>query len=381
MRRIHLDAVGGVAGDMFAAALLDACPELLARVMADVRAVVPPSVRVELVAGQSNGLACRRLLVDVAGAPGPLAGFSAMRAHILAAALTDGTAAEAVAILTRLGEAEAGIHGVDLAEVHFHEIADWDSLADVVAAGSLIAALRPAVWSVSDLPLGGGLVRSQHGMLPVPAPATAALLAGFGFRDDGVGGERVTPTGAAILAHLAPGKRAGGGLRLAATGTGAGTRDLPGMANILRAMVFDEAEALETDRVAVLCFDIDDMTGEEIGAAADRLREVDGVLDLTLGAAQGKKGRPVTRFTLLAREAALEAVTEACLRQTSTLGLRWRVEQRVVLARAAGEAGGLRVKTARRPGGDTAKAESDDLRAAPDLSSRRALQRRAEAGG
>ena len=125
-----------------------------------------------------------------------------MVARIEAAPLSSGTAAHATAILRHLAEAEAAIHHVPVNEVHFHEIGDWDSLMDVTAAGSVAAALEGARWSVSALPRGDGLVRTRHGLLPVPAPATAWLLEGFTWRDDGIGGERVTPTGAAILRHL-----------------------------------------------------------------------------------------------------------------------------------------------------------------------------------
>ena len=121
---------------------------------------------------------------------------------ISSAKLHPGTADQAIAILRRLAEAESRMHRVPVDEVHFHEIADWDSLMDVVAAGSIAAALAQCSWSVSDLPRGDGLVRTRHGLLPIPAPATVELLRGFRWRDDGVGGERVTPTGAAIVAHL-----------------------------------------------------------------------------------------------------------------------------------------------------------------------------------
>lgn len=212
--------------------------------------------------------------------------------------------------------------------MHFHEIAGWDSLADVVGAGSILAALGDAVWTVSDLPRGGGMVRTQHGMLPVPAPATAAILTGFAWRDDGVGGERVTPTGAAILRHLTLSPQGGGTRRLVAAGTGAGTRDLPGMPNILRALVFeDSAAACLGDRVAVLSFDIDDMTGEELADAAERIRQCPGVLDVSMSAAMGKKGRPLTSLRVLAREDALSDARTLCLQQTSTLGLRWRIDR------------------------------------------------------
>ncbi len=389
MRLVHLDAVGGVAGDMFVAAMLDALPHLQARVLADVRAVLPAAAgTVDLLEGTSSAIRVLRFKVDVPHlhhhAQHATGSYTHLAERIATADLADGTARHAGAILRILGEAESRIHDVPLADVHFHEIAGWDSLADVVGAGSILAALGDAVWTVSDLPRGGGMVRTQHGMLPVPAPATAAILTGFAWRDDGVGGERVTPTGAAILRHLAPAPQGGGTHRLVAVGTGAGTRDLPGMPNILRALVFEDGagESLG-DRVAVLSFDIDDMTGEELADAAERIRQCPGVLDVSMSPAMGKKGRPLTSLRVLAREAALPAARTFCLQQTTTLGLRWRIEERVVLAREErNSAAGPRVKAARRPDGSvTVKAESDDLGQARDLADRRLRQHDAEHGG
>ncbi|WGF90500.1 LarC family nickel insertion protein [Marinivivus vitaminiproducens] len=382
MRRIHLDAVGGVAGDMFAAAMLDALPELRSRVLADAASVLPPHQGSPAVTeGQSGMLRALRFgLAGHATASGHDhhhdTGFRELVLRIEAADLTAGTSRHAIAILTRLAEVEARIHDVPLDEVHFHEIGDWDSLLDVVAAGSIAAALEGSVWSVSTLPLGGGLVRTQHGPLPVPAPATAALLEGFAWQDDGVAGERVTPTGAAILCHLVrdPAAAHGSG-RLAATGYGAGTRELSGMANVLRALVFDEAGPADADTVTVIAFDIDDMTGEEIGTAAERLRATEGVLDLVVSPGQGKKHRPVHLVRLLVRPDAAEAVAERCFAETSTLGVRRREERRLVLPRESARPG---VKTARRPGGVvTAKAESDGI-AGDSLDARRRAARAAE---
>lgn len=421
VRRIHLDAVGGVAGDMFVAALLDAFPDLRERVMHDAHAVLPEGVGAPVLSEGESG-AVRALRFGLAAGDGTASAahgpshshahvhshghghhqhhgdinvaadvekpaknmpshagtYPDMRARIANASLHPGTAAHAGAILAIIARAEAAIHRVAIEDVHFHEIADWDSLLDVVAAGSLAAALDGAEWTVSPLPLGGGLVKTQHGLLPVPAPATAAILEGFDWRDDGVAGERVTPTGAAILRHLArPGRPAGG--RLAASGTGTGTRTLPGLPNVLRALVFEAApaDAYDSDTVAAIAFEVDDMTGEEIGTAAERLRAVPGVLDVSLGQLFGKKGRPATSFRLLARPESTDAVARACFEQTSTIGLRLTEEHRLTLARAAGEAAGVPVKRVARPGGATVKAESDALTGAT-LAERRAAKRRAE---
>ena len=456
MRHIHLDAVGGIAGDMFVAALLDAFPDLRPRVLADAAAALPEGyegqlreTRSGILRGLGFGLAGQarsHALQDREHDPGdhrdherdqhhadhehdqphrdhphgdhphrdnphsaPLhadhrglkhghdhdhrperdAGtFLDMVGRIRAAPLAEGTAGQAVAILTLIAEVEAQIHQVPIDAVRFHEIADWDSLLDVVATGSIAAALAPARWTVSPLPRGGGLVRTRHGMLPVPAPATAALLTGFAWRDDGVGGERVTPTGAAILRHLV-GPDGGGAFptaRLIAIGTGAGTRTLPGIPNVLRALVF-EADPLPApfpwgrERIVIISFEIDDMTGEEIAVSADRLRSAEGVLDLNIGQVHGKKNRPMQSFRLLARPERADAVIARCFLETSTIGLRVTEEQRVVLPRwlARTDAGGIEigVKTVDRDGQPSTKAESDDL-AADSLEGRRRLKWLAE---
>lgn len=387
---VHLDAVGGAAGDMFVAALLDALPELRPRVFDDLAAVKPQGVgRPELTEGLSGGLAVRRFGLAGAGLADHEHGtrFVELASRIDAAPLHAGTAAHAGAILRRLAEAESRMHRVPLEEVHFHEVGDWDSLLDVVAAGSIAAALADWTWSVSDLPRGSGLVRTRHGLLPVPAPATTQLLTGFRWRDDGHAGERVTPTGAAILAHLvtAPSMRLPAGLRLIASGMGAGTRELAGMPNVLRALVhaIDPEVSVNGDEVMVLSFDVDDMSGEEIGLAADRLRGAAGVLDVSLGMRVGKKGRPLHDFRLLVVPAQLEAVSALCLRETSTIGLRWHRVQRQRLARTSDAlaVGGvtLRRKQVQRPDGETtSKVESDDLAGTETLAARRRLQSRAE---
>ncbi|RWH94075.1 MAG: LarC family nickel insertion protein [Mesorhizobium sp.] len=406
MKAIHLDAVGGIAGDMFVAAMLDAFPELQERVLRDAAAALPNESGVPRIdEGMSGAVRAKRFTLhlphaaeqgsdDLAhphahGYQGEALGHHADHHHLAhgsfpdmvrrveAASLADGTARHAVAILTILAEAEAGIHGVSIDQVHFHEIADWDSLMDVVAAGSIAAALEGARWTVSALPRGGGLVKTQHGLLPVPAPATAAILTGFHWRDDGVTGERVTPTGAAILKHLAEPRAEAGEGRLSRTGTGAGTRELPGLPNILRVLAFKQAMQRTPDTVTVVSFEIDDMTGEEIGVAADRLRAVDGVLDVSLGERWGKKGRPMQSFALLVRPDRVDEVAARCFVETSTIGLRTHMVGRKVLDRSQLSRDGVAVKRVERPDGATIKAESDHLMGG-SLAERRAAKQRAE---
>ncbi|MDX1540989.1 MAG: nickel insertion protein, partial [Geminicoccaceae bacterium] len=232
MRHLHLDPLGGAAGDMIIAALLDAWPELEPVVTDAIRAAgLPSSWRIVLSRHHDGVLGGRRFkLAANEGAPAsPDDHFTAIVRMLETSALEPAVARRASEILDLIGRAEAAVHGVDLAEVHFHELADWDSIADVVGAAALIEALQPITVSLAPLPLGHGRIRSKHGWLPVPAPATALLLRGLKVIDDGIGGERVTPTGAAILCHLDPAPQAPAGVRqLTRIGYGFGTKTLDG---------------------------------------------------------------------------------------------------------------------------------------------------------
>ncbi|MBE0615908.1 MAG: LarC family nickel insertion protein [Burkholderiales bacterium] len=396
-QHIHLQPLGGIAGDMFVAAMLDAFPQLRERVFADIAAVIPGALGAPRLSDVlRNGIAALHFCLDEKTSPEPVAhrhqaherapvsDYAGIRKLIERASLSGSTASHALAILEILGRAESQIHRVALEDVHFHELAAWDSIMDVVAAGSVISALGVATWSVSALPLGSGQVRTQHGLLPVPAPATMRILETYPWRSDDVPGERVTPTGAAIVRYLIPperlSKKPEG--RLSAGGYGAGTKDFAELANVLRVMVFDEAQQGQGDRttVAVVQFDIDDMSGEEIGVAAERLRREQGVLDLLLVPAQGKKGRPVTMFHLLIDPAYLEACSRLVFLETSTIGLRWSMFDRIVLPRQMrSTADGLSVKEVRRPDGSaTSKIESDELGSLASLALRRQTKAAAE---
>ena len=231
---LHLEPIGGIAGDMFVAALLDARPDLRGDVLVSLTRLGQPTGLNIAVRRHSDGiLTGTRFEVTAADEPPSSGGhrhgtsFQEIRRLIGAADIPDATKARSLAIFTLLAEAEAHVHGCAVDDVAFHEVGAWDSIVDIVAAADLIERFGAASWSVAPLPLGTGRVRSIHGELPVPAPATLKLIEGLPVCHDGREGERVTPTGAAILSHLAP--RSGappGPARITGAGYGFGTRRL-----------------------------------------------------------------------------------------------------------------------------------------------------------
>ena len=370
---IHLDALGGAAGDMFAAAMVDARPEIEEPVRAAIAALdPPPDVSWEFRPHDDGALAGRRFVVR-----GPEPAHStparALAERISGAALSAPVRDRARAMLDAAAEAEAAVHGVSPADVRFHELGGWDTPIDFVAAAAAIEILGAAGWSCGPLPRGRGTVETAHGTLPLPAPAALRLLEGFVLVDDGVEGERVTPTGAAILRHLAPSQAPDPTPRkLLASGHGFGARALKGRSNALRAALYEDAApgaALAADRAARLAFDVDDQTPEDLALALEQIRAAPGTIDVVQYPLVGKNGRLAARVEVLARPEAADALAELCLAETTTLGLRRAVVDRLVLdrrqVRVDGPGGPVRVKVAARPGGArTAKAELADLRGA-----------------
>jgi uncharacterized protein (TIGR00299 family) protein len=383
--QLHLDAIGGVAGDMFIAAVLDAFPDLREGMLEAIRAGgLPEDITARVVAHSDHMLTGSRFLVE-----GPAyrphnrglalphenhghTPFRAVRARLQAATLEPAVKERAIHIFALLAEVEGKVHGMPTEEVSFHELGGWDSIADMVGAAFLIDALNATSWTVSAIPQGSGRIKTDHGWLPVPTPATALLLQGLELIDDGLQGERVTPTGAAILRHLDVAQQNAAQhsrrqpRRLLRTGSGFGTKVFPGLSNVLRVLVFEEAAASRSsDQVAQIAFEVDDQTPEDLAVALDRLRAHPSVLDVLQVPAFGKKGRMTAHIQILAEPESLDSLFDACFSETSTLGLRWQIVERRILPRSQGtvEVGGrsIRVKVAERPGAPTAKAESDDL--------------------
>jgi pyridinium-3,5-bisthiocarboxylic acid mononucleotide nickel chelatase len=388
---IHLDPVGGIAGDMFIAAMLHAFPKLEAAMVDAIRAGgLPKEVGMQVQPFQDFALIGLRFVIDEAAATSDHdhTGFAEISKRLSDSALAPTVRDRAVAIFTLLAEVEGQIHGMPTAEVSFHELGGWDSIADIVGAAFLIETCGATSWSVGSLPKGSGTVKTAHGPLPVPSPATARLLEGYLWHDDGRAGERVTPTGAAIIRHLQCADRLPeGARRLAGSGYGFGARRFMGMSNTLRVMVLENGEtsAFRHEDITVVEFELDDQTAEDIAIAVQRLRDMESVMDVLQMPAYGKKGRIYTHIQLLCAPDAIDAVLAVCFEQTSTLGVRHHIARRALLKREqtrvtlAGEA--ARVKLAHRPAGAiTAKMESDDMptSSATTLDERKRLRGEAE---
>ncbi len=387
MRHIHLHPLGGAAGDMFVACLLDAFPEHCHAVTEAAQALAQAPCR--LLAHGDGTLTGSRF--EVTATSHHAHGhhhrhWRDIRAAIEGSALPAAVRGHATGIFAALAVAEGRVHGVPADDVVFHEVGAVDSVADIVAAAAIIAAVAPARWTVASLPVGGGTVQTAHGPMPVPAPATALLLEGFTLHDDGVAGERVTPTGAAILRYLGCNAAASPGGTLRRSGYGFGTRRLPGLSNCLRALVFEsEAAPVAPGHrdLAVISFEVDDQSGEDLALGLERVRAAPGVHDVVQMPAFGKKSRLAVHVQVLTRPDTLDAVVATCFSETTTIGLRTHLVAGRALPRrfATAEAGGnaVTVKLAERPGsGVTGKAEAEDLRGVASHAARMRVRQEAE---
>ena len=290
-----------------------------------------------------------------------------IREIVLRSGLPTIVAERANAAFAAIAEVEGEAHGVSPEEVHLHEVGAVDAILDVV--GSIWGLRELGVTHVycGTISLGDGFVQAAHGVLPVPAPATLRLLAGQRVRPGPEGtGELVTPTGAALVRVLSEGPFPDTFVPLR-TGFGAGTKELLGRPNVLRVVLAEGGVGTSQEPVVMLACDLDDMTGEGLGAAAEVLRE-SGALDVFLTATHMKKGRGGTRLEVLCSPSNVSRLEELVFLHTTTLGVRrWSVERSVLarevrMVQIVGHP--VRVKVARLPNGDVRlKAEYEDVQA------------------
>ena len=380
MKTLYLDLAMVAAGDMLTAALLELTDDPAAFVQT-LNETGIPGVEYKAEPSQKCGITGTRVVVCVNGeeegedpafhhhdhdhdhdhdhhhgSPAEIAHLVAHHLH-----MPERVKKDVLAVYDLLAQAESRVHGVPVTDIHFHEVGTMDALADITAVCMLMDALSPDTVIASPVHVGAGQVQCAHGILPVPAPATAALLKDVPIYGGAVRGELCTPTGAALLKHFVSQFGDLPVLRVEKIGYGMGKKDFAA-ANCVRAVLGETAQ--QTDRIVELSCNIDDMTAEELGFAVKAISE-SGARDVFTVPVFMKKNRPGTLLCVLCDEAHKQAVVKAVFCNTSTLGVREKVMERYVLARETETLntafGPVRRKTAKGFGVCRAKLEYDDL--------------------
>ena len=356
MKTLYLDCGMGAAGDMLTAALLELLPDPDGFVD-ELNALGIPGVQYRREASVKCGITGTHMSVTVNGVeesdhahahhhdhehthehehtnehehtPHQHSSLHRIRHIISGLHLPEAVQHNAKAVYGLIAEAESRAHNVPVTEIHFHEVGTMDAVADVVAVCLLMDRLAPERIIVSPIHVGSGHVHCAHGILPVPAPATAYILQGLPIYGGSIKGELCTPTGAALLKHFATEFGEMPVMRVGAIGYGMGKKDFPA-ANCVRSMLGEAGESSHT--VCQLSCNVDDMTAEAISFSMDRLFDA-GALEVYTTPAGMKKSRPGTLICALCPEAAREAVVEAMLRHTTTIGIRESLCRRYVLER------------------------------------------------
>ena len=333
-RVLYLDCVGGLAGDMLLAALVDAgaSAQVLQRLPS---ALGLDGARVSITRVHRHGISASLVAVEGVNESARGERYSDLRDRLETAQMSGSVRARSIDALTRLAEAEGAIHGVPIEEVRFDELGA-DTLVDLCGAFALLDALEVRRVVCSPLPFSRGLIDSRAGRLPSPAPATLRLLRGAPVVGVPEQGELVTPTGAAIASVVADGWGELPSLLLGDVGYGAGARELETRPNVVRAVLGTSTETLEQHDVLLLEANVDDMVPELVPDAAERCLEA-GALDVWSSPAAMKKGRPGVILSALARPDAEMTVATALLEHSTTLGVRVARLQRHELEREVRE--------------------------------------------
>ena len=365
MRTLYFDCFAGAAGDMILGALLDAgLPfDELKHALGSL-AVEGWDVSVDRV--MKTGVTAAKFRVHERVPAGSGGHHHHHMQHVFAAiersALSEPAKARAIRMFRRLGEAEAVIHNTKIDRVHLHEVGAMDSIIDIVGAAFAFEWFKADRVVVSPINVGSGMVKTAHGMFPVPAPATVSLVAGAPVYSSGVQSELLTPTGALILTEYASAYGPIPSMKIQRVGYGAGDRELPETPNVVRVLVGEDApQDLNTSeprdrnghRVAVLECEIDDMNPQIFGVLMEKLYAA-GALEVFYSAVQMKKNRPGTLMTVVCTPDDRNTMTEIVFRESTTIGIRYQALSRECLDRelvtVTTAIGPVRFKVARRDG-------------------------------
>ena len=329
----YFDCFSGISGDMTLGALIDlgAPVDWLKKELARMPLIgfdlkVAPVVR--------NGIQATGVTVDVEDT-GKSRNYNDIKLLIEDSVFSSSVKTRSLSVFERLARAEAGIHGCALDDVHFHEVGGIDAIVDIVGTALCLEKLEIRGVTSSRIPVGSGFVECQHGRLPVPAPATVALLKDVPVYGTDITAELVTPTGAAIITCLAESFGLMPPMQIKKIGYGAGQRELPDRPNLLRVIVGKPAESsssLQTDHIVILETCIDDMNPELFGFMMERLFE-DGALDVYWLPVHMKKNRPGTLVQVLCKEANRDRCIQRLLSESTSLGVRYYSAARKLLAR------------------------------------------------
>jgi uncharacterized protein (TIGR00299 family) protein len=325
----YFDAFSGISGDMTVGALADAGADQSAIADAVHSLEAGATVSFEKVKRRGIGGTKYHVAAEETKKHRHLSHIVKM---IEKANLTDGARSRALAVFQKLGEAEAYVHQTSVEKVHFHEVGAADSIADIVGAAVALDLLGIDTVVCSPINVGSGTVNTEHGVLPVPAPATARLLTGAPVYARGPEMELTTPTGAALASTLAVRFGPMPSMRIASMGYGAGTKDFTEQANVLRVVTGEPTSADEALTVHVIEANIDDLNPQVLAYASERLMDA-GALDVSLQPIVMKKGRPGTLLRVVAPPEHREALAQLIFAETSTLGMRIYAAERRVQAR------------------------------------------------
>jgi pyridinium-3,5-bisthiocarboxylic acid mononucleotide nickel chelatase len=366
-RRVaYLDCSTGVSGDKFLGALLDAGSvggEFTPENLREIVSAIAPEARIDVERVLSHGISALRVRVSADDQP-PHRHWRDIEALIEGAAIPEAVRSDALRTFEALAAAEAAVHDVTIDEVHFHEVGAIDSIADIVGVCAGVHALGLEAIIASPIAVGSGTVETSHGTLPVPAPATAALLADVPIFGGPVLGELTTPTGAALLKGLTCGFGALPPMTVDRVGRGAGTRDI-GIPNVCQLLVGEssapsDAPGLSPEPVVLLETNIDHIPAEELAFAAEELLAA-GALDVWQTPIVMKKGRSAVMLSALCAPDRAEELTARAIELTGSLGVRRRAIERTCAPREARRVdtpwGPARVKL----GADRARPEHDDV--------------------